>query len=222
MDPLNAEMDPVNLPRGPVEPAKPSLLLWGVAAATLAGEAQSGDQYLVRESPDRALVAVVDGLGHGAEAAAAAYLALEAIARHETAPLPIMVRRCHEALIGSRGVVLSVAKFNLAEETMSWIAVGNVEGFLQRIGGGAGRRNERLMLRGGVVGYELPVLRPTTLPIVPGDTLVLTTDGVRNDFAEAGDIRLPPQQLADQLLRRFARATDDALALVVRYRGPPP
>ncbi len=44
---------------------------WAVAAQTLAGQAESGDQHWVKVSTGQALVAVMDGVGHGNEAAQA-------------------------------------------------------------------------------------------------------------------------------------------------------
>ncbi|MEN8132970.1 MAG: hypothetical protein ABFS45_22890, partial [Pseudomonadota bacterium] len=84
---------------------------------------------------------------------------------------------------------------------------------------------ETLLLRGGVVGYQLPPLRASQLSITPGDTLVFATDGIRNGFTQglssSGPIFLqdPLQQIADRTLTLFGKATDDALVLVARYRG---
>src|SRR3989442_1880853 len=87
----------------------PALIEWGVASLALPGEAESGDRHLVKPVGTGVLVAVVDGLGHGAEAAAAAQAAVAALERHATeSPVPL-VERCHRALQGTRGVVMSVA-----------------------------------------------------------------------------------------------------------------
>src|SRR3989442_10265133 len=48
---------------------------WGVASQMLAGEVESGDKHVVKIFPHGALLAAVDGLGHGEEAAAAANMA---------------------------------------------------------------------------------------------------------------------------------------------------
>src|SRR5256885_6028210 len=87
----------------------PALIEWGVASLALPGEAESGDRHLVKPVGTGVLVAVVDGLGHGAEAAAAAQAAVAALERHATeSPVPL-IERCHRALQGTRGVVMSVA-----------------------------------------------------------------------------------------------------------------
>src|SRR2546427_4142817 len=80
----------------------PALIEWGVASLALPGEAESGDRHLVKPVGTGVLVAVVDGLGHGAEAAAAAQAAVAALERHATeSPVPL-IERCHRALQGTR------------------------------------------------------------------------------------------------------------------------
>ena len=81
-------------------------------------------------------------------------------------------------------------------------------------------RRESLLLRGGVVGVHLPALFASIIPVVRGDTLILATDGVRNDFAEHLVPGGPAQQLADRIVANWGTRTDDTLVLVARYLGP--
>ncbi len=105
---------------------------------------------------------------------------------------------------------------------MTWLGVGNVEGVLLSAGGEAGLARESVLLRGGVVGYRLPPLRPAVLTIRPGDTLILATDGIRGGFVSQLTSGEPPQQMADGILARHGKGTDDALVLVARYLGGTP
>jgi serine phosphatase RsbU (regulator of sigma subunit) len=199
----------------------PALIDWGVASLALPGETQSGDLHFVKQVGTGALVAAVDGLGHGAEAAIAARAAVAALERHATeSPVPL-IERCHRALHGTRGVVMSVAAFGRPDQSMTWLGVGNVEGLLLRGDGAArpGAARASLVTRGGIVGSELPRLHPVVLPIAPGDTLIFATDGIREGFAEGLAPEATPQQLADQILARHGKGTDDALVLVARYVG---
>src|SRR5438445_7315767 len=82
----------------------PPVIDWGVATRALAGETESGDLHLVKRVGRGTLVAAVGGLGHGAEAAAAARAAVAALGRYAEESLPPLVRRLHEALAGARGV----------------------------------------------------------------------------------------------------------------------
>ena len=196
-----------------------ALIDWGVATLTLAGERESGDLHLVKPIGTGVLVSVVDGLGHGADAAAAARAAVAALNRHAQESVLLLLQRCHEALAGTRGVVVSVALFDRTDGSMTWLGVGNVEGVLLYADGGGRRGRERLVTRGGIVGSELPPLRAEVLAVAPGDTLVLATDGVHSGFADDLTVDAPPQQLADQILKRCGKSTDDALVLVARYVG---
>jgi serine/threonine protein phosphatase PrpC len=200
----------------------PTLIDWGVAALALAGETASGDLHLVKPVGTAVLLAVVDGLGHGADAALAARAAVTALERHAGEPATQLPQRCHEVLLGKRGVVLSLALLDHAQRSMTWLGVGNVEGVLLRAHPETRPDRESLVTVPGIVGSELPRLRVTATPVSPGDTLILASDGVRSGFTDAIPRDAPPQQLADQILARHSKGTDDALVLVARYLGAGP
>lgn len=174
---------------------------------------------MVQPFPNGVLVAAVDGLGHGEEAAAAAKLAVSVLERHAQEEVIALLRRCHEALRGTRGVVMSLASFRAPDSLLTWLGVGNVEGLLLREAADSALRHGALVLRGGVVGAELPPLRVSVIPVMRGDTLIFATDGIREGFTERLALSDPPQELADRILARHAKGTDDALVLVARYAG---
>jgi hypothetical protein len=62
-------------------------------------------------------------------------------------------------------------------------------------------------------------VNPWVVPLVRGDTLIFTTDGVRPGFAAGITLTESPQELADRILADHAKETDDALVLVVRFLG---
>lgn len=193
------------------------LIEWGFSSIPLKGQDVSGDSYLIKPFPNGILMAVVDGLGHGNEAAAASKIAVSTLDAYAHEPVIPLVRRCHEALKGTRGVVMSFAKLNSPEKMMAWLGVGNIEVLLLRADGKPKISRERLLLRGGTLGYQLPPLRESVIPFIPGDTLIFVTDGIRGSFEEGikpGDM---PQQIADSIMAQFNKGTDDALVLVVRY-----
>src|SRR5216684_479702 len=86
-----------------------SLIDWGAAALTLPGQSRSGDRQAVVLFPGGALVAVVDGLGHGELAAVPAETAIEALERYAREPVVALIQRCHERLRGTRGAVMTLA-----------------------------------------------------------------------------------------------------------------
>ena len=198
------------------------LVEYATAARTFEGEIDSGDRLAVAVFPDGVLLAAIDGLGHGREAAMAARTAAAILERSGFEALDRLVDQCHQAMRKTRGAVMSLGAFHAGSSTLSWLGIGNVEGILFRQDPGARPRHEHLLLRGGVVGYQLPPLRPAVLPIVPGDMLVFATDGLSGSFSEIDPIGRTPQSVADDLLARYATGTDDALAVVARYIGRAP
>jgi hypothetical protein len=190
---------------------------WGLATRALEGQSESGDQHLVCPYPNGVLLAAVDGLGHGEEAALAARAAVSVLKAHSEESAIALVQRCHEALTDTRGVVMSLASFVRQDSTVTWLGVGNVEGLLVRSEPASAPSQEVLLLRGGVVGYQLPQLYASVLAVVPGDTLVFATDGVRRDFVVHVTPRLAPQPLAERILKECAKGNDDALVLVARF-----
>lgn len=192
-----------------------SLIEWTAALRSLREE--SGDQYLVRQHADGVLIAVADGLGHGPDAATAARAAIAVLEGQPAAPVDRLLRRCHEELKTTRGAVMSLASFSASEPTMTWAGVGSVDGILLRMGQRVS--TERLFLRGGVLGHQLPALDVATLPMSQGDTLIFTTDGIRGEFAEGLQWGYRPPPSAERILADHGKTTDDALVVVARYVG---
>ncbi len=192
-------------------------LEWSSAAATMPGEAESGDRCWAGAVANGMMFAVIDGLGHGRAAAAAADIAIATLEQHAGDPLIQLLRRCHESLRGTRGVAMSLALFNTEDAMLTWIGVGNVEGTLLRRD--AGLPSGKLLLRSGVVGIRLPVLREGELAVKPGDILTMVTDGVSDERPLRVSMDGRVESMAHGILASGCKGTDDALVLVARYRG---
>jgi len=193
---------------------------WSTAAATMPGETESGDRCWAGAVANGMMFAVMDGLGHGGAAAAASDIAIATLERHVGDPLIELLRRCHESLRGTRGVAMSLALFNTENAILTWIGVGNVEGTLLRRG--AGLPSSKLLLRNGVVGIHLPILREGELEVQSGDILTMATDGVAAQSSLRVSMDGQIESMADGILARACKGTDDALVLVARYRGTRP
>ncbi|MGB7470045.1 MAG: SpoIIE family protein phosphatase [Candidatus Acidiferrum sp.] len=192
---------------------------YGVAKFVLPGQGESGDRHLICCAGDGILIAAMDGIGHGEEAAYAAEAAISILKANAEEPVSSLMKRCHEDLRSTRGVVLSLASIDPQHGMMTWLGVGNVQGVLMRAGAQNGSVQEVLLLRGGVVGSQLPALQAAVLPIAKGDTLVFVTDGIRSEFVEGLSALESPQRAADKILKRHGKGNDDALVLVVRLTG---
>jgi serine/threonine protein phosphatase PrpC len=195
---------------------------YGVAKYVLPGQGESGDHHLVCCNQRGVLIAVIDGIGHGEEAANASKTAGALLKSLADEPIISLVERCHEKLRGTRGIVLSLAFIEPEHGMMTWLGVGNVQGVLMRCNAKRGNGKESLLLRGGVVGSQLPTLQATVLQIERGDTLFFATDGVRNDFSESLSAKENPQRAADRILEQYRSGNDDALVLITRLTGTSP
>ncbi|WP_265949824.1 SpoIIE family protein phosphatase [Dechloromonas sp. A34] len=192
---------------------------YAVAGRAIGGERQSGDAALVQATTDGVLIAVVDGLGHGDEAAMAAQTAVAVLREHAGEPLASLLQRCHLHLQPTRGAAMAVAMVDTAKATLTWAGVGNVEAVLVASPRSPVRGKQCLTNRCGVVGYRLPAVEGREVPIYPGDLLILATDGIDECFVSAEMPRGPPDHLARSILDCHGKATDDALVLVLRWLG---
>ncbi len=191
----------------------------GLATRSLDHASTSGDGFVLCPNRIGGILAVFDGLGHGAEAQNAADIAGRVISSNANDTLISLVRKSDEALRSTRGVALSLMIFNRADESMGWLAVGNVEAVLLRADQAVVPRKEHIVMRGGVVGSRLPPLQAMVTTVNHGDVLICATDGIRRGFSERLDISQSPQKIADHILSGWGKADDDALVFAARYIG---
>ncbi|KAA8963883.1 SpoIIE family protein phosphatase [Mycobacterium sp.] len=204
-----------------VEHGRFGLIEWAAAGRALAGERVCGDRAIaVGVDGAGVLVGVLDGLGHGAEAATAAGCGVEVLRGARTESLDVLVRLCHRALTATRGAAMTLARIDDTRGTLRWIGIGNVTANLvaKRPGGIAVRSSVRSAA--GIVGYRLPeVLTPQEVSIRPGDVLIIASDGIGENHMTSIDFAAPALVNARQILADHAKSTDDALVLVARHRG---
>ncbi len=198
---------------GPIE--------WARAGRPLPGESSSGDQGIaIGIDDDAALFGVVDGLGHGPDAASAALSAVEAVKRASSERLEVLVQLCHRVLDGTRGVAMTLARVDFAASTLTWTGVGNVTADLVTKAPTGVHIRSSARLTAGIVGYRIPEIMPAqVLSIRPGDLLVITTDGIAEDYLEHIDFAASAAVNAEELLGKHAKETDDAMVLTARHRG---
>ena len=190
----------------------PPVLERGVAGQTHHGEGRSGDVAVFAPCRRGGLLAVIDGLGHGDLAADAAEAAAEVVRQRAEDSAHDLLAACHKALRSTRGAVMTLAWFDVVARELEWTGVGNVEARLVR----TGTRPHSPVVLGGVLGMNLPKVRLDTVALEPGDTVVLATDGISANYSESVDPAAGAQEVADNVLARCGKGTDDALVAVVR------
>lgn len=198
---------------GPIE--------WAAKARPRPGENICGDRLIaVDVDGTGALIGVLDGLGHGVDAAEAAKRGVDVLRAARAEPLEVLVQRCHLALSGTRGAAMTLAHIDFQDGTLSWVGIGNVTANLvvKHPAGVEVRSSARLA--GGIVGYRIPeMVKPQQVPIRPGDLLVIASDGIVEDHLSDIDFSASSLAIADKILRKHAKGNDDALVLAARHRG---
>ena len=192
---------------------------WAVSGRPLPGEDVSGDLAACMPVGDGALLAAIDGLGHGAKAAEAAETARDTIAAHSSETLASLLRLCHVGLVRTRGAAITLARVQCGAGLLQWVGVGNVEAYLvRRTESGHGSMVASAVLFGGTVGYRLPRLRDSVVELRPNDLVIMATDGLSQDFVPEVATGQSVDRIATRILDGHARASDDALVAVARVR----
>jgi anti-sigma regulatory factor (Ser/Thr protein kinase)/serine/threonine protein phosphatase PrpC len=200
--------------RAPARAAQPYPLEVGAATRAHLGMAVNGDAFVIKHWGDSALVAVIDGLGHGQFAHRAAQAARQFVESHFDQPLAGIFRGAGRACSSTHGVVMAVTRVDWGAGRLTFASVGNVE---SRVSGAP--TPPQLIVRRGIVGLNTPNPIVTEHPWGRTSLMVLHTDGVSaswrwEDFPAWGAARA--EDMAWQLLRSAARDDDDATVVVVK------
>jgi phosphoserine phosphatase RsbX len=194
---------------------------WATAGRPLPGERYSGDQPLAVDiDGDAVLFGVIDGLGHGPAAAAAATRAVEALQRSAGERVEVLVQLCHRVLGGTRGAAMTLARVDFPTSTLTWTGVGNVSANLvaKDVTGINIRSSARLAA--GIVGYRIPEIRPAqVVSLRAGDLIVIATDGIDEDHLDKIDFATTAAAIAEEMPAKHAKESDDAMVLTARHRG---
>jgi phosphoserine phosphatase RsbX len=181
----------------------------------LTGFVECGDAYLIEPGPGGALlVAVVDGLGHGAEASVAALAAVRAIRDGSGLAVVEILMRCNQALQATRGAAVGVLKLG-PDGGGEFCGVGNIE--VQNLEG----RTPGLFCLAGIVGHKVRTLRAMPFTMQPGDIYCLHSDGVSARGNLRGCLPGTPAAVARRIVEEWGRHHDDATAVVLGFGAGP-
>jgi phosphoserine phosphatase RsbX len=187
------------------------------ASRAMPGENICGDQGGWWLHGDHLVLAVADGLGHGKEAARAANMVMQCIGANLGSTCESLFIYCDDRLRQTRGVALAVAIVNRSSGEMTVGSVGNIRMLLIN-------ETQNLRLDGGrgIVGAGYKDFVTQTLSLSDGNTLVMFSDGV-DEFPALrevlDDAAIEAPSVAQVILDRWGRATDDAMVLCYRHGG---
>lgn len=182
------------------------------------GESVSGDACAVWNDGQRLVLLLADGLGHGAEAGAAAQKAIDCVSRYRAEDCNSLFARCDQALQGTRGAAMALAILDRSCGVVELAAVGNIRTVLVPVRG----RDRRFGAARGIVGAGYTALAPERFALTEGDVLALYSDGLPELAPLASHLQNVQsfETLAERLVRQWSRGLDDACLLLYRHKPP--
>jgi anti-sigma regulatory factor (Ser/Thr protein kinase) len=181
-------------------------------ALAMAGESESGDAWASARDGSVLTMLLVDGLGHGSDAARAANTAVREL-RPGLDPA-FLLERIHGALQSTRGAAAAVARIDLASGSVDYAGIGNIAGTIVE-----GARTKSLVSMPGILGHRLPRIKAFSYELPPGALLVMHSDGVRSGWeltSYPGLLLRDPLVIAALIVRDFERGRDDVGVVVAR------
>lgn len=184
---------------------EPAISLAWITRARV-GDSVSGDTVVVRPWGTGSLIAVIDALGHGPNAAKVAKVATDWLDVAESGTnVTDAVHGLHKALAGTRGAAGLL--FFVAAAGIEVCSVGNVEL----------RSQSKLpfVLTPGVLGVRLNRPKTSTLAAPMVERFVLFSDGISGRFDMKAHVKASPSELASHIFANHRHTHDDSTVLVV-------
>lgn len=180
------------------------------------GETECGDGWAMADTGNRVVTLVVDGLGHGPLAAAAAGRAVRTFrGNSQLSPCEIL-SAIHESLRGTRGAAAGVTEVDLAARVVRFAGVGNVAAaVLSREG------IKRMVSHNGIVGGEVRKIQEFEYAWPDYAVLVVHSDGMSGRWTPdryPGLLHRAPGVIAGVLYRDHRRGNDDVVVVVARSK----
>jgi serine/threonine protein phosphatase PrpC len=191
---------------------------FGVATRAYHLMPENGDAFMVKQWEGGALAGVIDGLGHGQFAQRASHAARHYLEQHFDQPLDSLFRGVERACRATRGVVMALARFDLANQKVTLGNVGNIE---VRLIGNAERFSP--IVRRGIIGANAPKPVLSEHPWTASDLLIMHSDGLRPHWTWdrfPNLIQEAPSIIASRLLAAFGKIEDDATVIVAKRATP--
>jgi anti-sigma regulatory factor (Ser/Thr protein kinase) len=188
----------------------------GAICMPMRGETRCGDGWGCELLADRCILVLVDGLGHGTGAAAAAELAVASVRQHRGKAPAAMVQYAHDALRATRGAALAVAEIDFTQQSLRYCGIGNISASII-----TGDNLRHLVSYNGTAGHEARKIVEFTYPWSPNALLIMHSDGLMTRWnlqAYPGLLQRHPSLIAGILYRDFVRGRDDVTVLTAKTR----
>lgn len=177
----------------------------------------NGDEYLIKEfDGDKILMGVIDGIGQGYDAYVMSTVIKKFIEKNARLSLESLVYSCDSLLKESElsgGAVLSLAL--LEPHQVTYLGIGDTHSYLFN-----GEPKELLNFEGRVGEYQLPSIKAKQFPIKGTTYIILCTDGISTQVADAFlTTQETAQSLANSVFNNFHKDHGDVTVLVSKIKS---
>jgi hypothetical protein len=195
-------------------PSGPERLPLGAINKPMKGEQVSGDGWALVQGRGSVILFVVDGLGHGPDAAAAARAAVDAVKKNAHLDAVNLMDAVHSALRPTRGAAAALVLLQPQNELCTFCGVGNISASIR--GNGSTRS---MVSHNGILGHQVRKLQEFSYPFPRGALCIAHSDGLATSWDLAkypGLATRHPSLVAAALYRDHSRGRDDVTVMALR------
>ena len=183
---------------------------FGIVSRPALGQIVNGDSCFVYEWDEKTVLAVFDGLGHGAGANEASEKAKQCLIDNCQYDLDKVILNIHTCLHDTRGAAAAVVKIDRKEHCLSSCAVGNVD---VRI---LAEPPMHPAPTDGILGLNLRKPLKFEYKYSGLTAVMLHSDGISDRFNVTDYIsfQTEPQQTAEKIMKEWGKEHDDATIIL--------
>lgn len=194
---------------------KGKIIDFHIGKKALAGKPdECGDIEFIKTYDNFCFLALVDVLGHGKSAAEVALMSKDYLTQNYTKQLTEIFTGLHGWLRGTRGAVAAACRLNLETGALQYSGMGNIHLRL------FGTRRETLITKDGIIGYMMPTPVQAQTRLMPGDILVMTSDGIKEHFdpdAYPGITTGHAKDICNNFISQLEKGSDDVSCIALRF-----
>ncbi len=179
------------------------------------GQKTSGDWTGIEETKEETHFLLMDGLGHGSEAADSSTSVGNYFRRNFNLSPESLWEGMFQEANAKRGGVLGFGEIHHEKEELTFFGMGNVQAAIYQYG----EKPKHLISKSGLFGKDQNLPKPQILPFPKGAILVLHSDGLSNVTSKDFPSELYGKEspvIAAYLMHKKIRNTDDASILIIK------
>ncbi len=174
---------------------------------------ESGDLVYLGEDENYLRFALIDGLGHGMKAHSASSRAVRALESNPPLDPAAALNDIHRKLKQTVGAVGAVCIIEKSSGTGRYAGIGNV------ITRSLSNKDLTFIPQDGHLGSSVPTIRETRFSLLPGDIILMYSDGVREHFdllSMPGLEKECAKSITEKLISTYSKQGDDASMITIK------